>query len=347
MPHPVIDNRTPFAAELLLLTDTEGRPALVPLLQAAFLIGADGSLAPVDPHPAVAMGGEWWGEPGLSSLRLEPQMAPFKTGTDIVLLGHAVAPRAGTTEMAAGLRVGTLQKVVRVTGDRLLLGGSRITAPAAFERIALRWEHAFGGRDRRDPDPSRHRHEPRNPLGRGFRDPSLPRDDTVALPNLEDPARPFGAYGDTPPPAGFGFVAPDWQPRAGFAGTYDERWMAGRRPLLPEDFDARFFTAAADGLWCATPLRGDEPVSLLGVVPEGRLDFRLPSLPPPVCTLALRGGRAAHPVLRLDTLVIDADARRVTLTWRGMQVVRSGPQDLLAMDLRVPGLTLRNPRFAV
>ena len=346
MPHPVIDNRTPFAAELLLLADGEGRPALVPLMQAAFSIGADGELVPLQPQPAVAIGGEWWGEPGLSSPRLEPLMAPFKPGTDIALLGHAVAPRAGTTTLAAGLRVGTLQKVVRVTGDRLLLGGSRITPPAAFERIPLRWELAFGGRDRRHPDPARHRFEPRNPLGRGFRDPSLPRDGTVALPNLEDPARPFAGYGDTPPPASFGFVAPDWQPRAGFAGTYDERWMRERRPRLPEDFDARFFCAAAEGLWCAAALRGDEPVSLVGVVPEGRLDFRLPSLPPPLCRLALRGGRSVEPALRLDTLVIDADARRVVLTWRGMQVVRSGPQDLLAMQLHVPGLGLRHPRFA-
>lgn len=345
MPHPAIDNPTPFATALLLLTDAQGRPALVPMLQAAFSIGRGGELAPLDPQPQVAIGGQWWAEPGTSSLRLEPQIAPAKPGTDVVLLGHACAPHGGTTEMTVGLRVGALRKVVRVVGDRVLVDGTRVTAPRPFERIPLQWERAFGGWDRRDPEPARHRCEPRNPLGRGFRDAEAARDDTVELPNLEDPARPWRGYGDRPPPAGFGFVAPDWQPRAALAGTYDDAWMRTRRPLLPLDFDPRFHVAASDGLASDVPLRGDEPVSVVGTVPEGRLDFVLPSLPPPQCTLVLRGGRDARPVLRLDTVVVDTDARSVLLTWRGCEVVRNGPQDLLAMQVRVPGLGLRHPRF--
>jgi hypothetical protein len=346
MPHPDIDNRTPFGAELLLLADTEGRPLLVPLLQAVFAIGRDGELAVLDPQPAAAIGGTWWGEPGTSSVRLEPQIAPRKPGVDVVLHGHAVATQPGTTEMRVGLRLGPLQKIVHVVGDRRVLTGGRIGAPAPFERIPLRWEHAFGGWDRRDPDPSRHVGEPRNPLGRGLRDPRLPRDDTRLLPNLEDPAHPWRDDADRPPPAGFGFIGPDWHPRAAFAGTYDAAWMRSRRPLLPTDFDPRFFNAAPEGLVCATPLRGDEAVTVAGVVPEGRLDFRLPSLPAPSCELVLRGGRVAEPVLALDTVVIDGDARTVQLTWRGAQVVRSGPQDLLGMRVHVAGLGLRNPRFA-
>lgn len=346
MPHPAIDNRTPFGAELIPLADTEGRALLVPLMQAAFSIGRDGELTVLDPQPPLAIGGAWWGEPGLSSLRFEPQIAPRKPGVDVVLHGHAVAPQPGTTEMRVGLRFGPLQKIVHVVGERRLLIGGRIGAPAPFERIPLRWELAFGGWDRRDPDPARHVGDPRNPVGCGFRDPRLPRDDTMRLPNIEDPAHPWRGEGDRPPPAGFGFIGPDWQPRAAHAGTYDAAWMRSRRPLLPADFDPRFFNAAADGLVCTTPLRGDEAVTVAGVVPEGRLDFRLPSLPTPTCELELRGGRITEPVLALDTVVIDTDARTVLLTWRGAQPVRTGPQDLLGMRLRIAGLGLRHPRFA-
>jgi hypothetical protein len=92
-------------------------------------------------------------------------------------------------------------------------------------------------------------------------------------------------------------------------------------------------------------MRGDEPVTIAGAVPEGRLDFVLPALPPPECTLAIRGGRRVQPSMTLDTIVIDADARTVSMTWRGAHPVRNGPQDLDAMQVRVPGLTLRNGRF--
>ena len=42
------------------------------------------------------------------------------------------------------------------------------------------------------------------------------------LPNLEDPSNPVQAYGQIVTPVGFGFTSPNWQPRASFAGTFDE-----------------------------------------------------------------------------------------------------------------------------
>jgi hypothetical protein len=47
-----------------------------------------------------------------------------------------------------------------------------------------------------------------------------------------------------PSPAGFGPIACHWQPRVGFAGTYGDAWVANRLPLLPDDFDDRFFQSA-------------------------------------------------------------------------------------------------------
>src|SRR6185312_7848826 len=136
-------------------------------------------------------------------------------------------------------------------GTRRLLkrsGAVRVSDPEPFDTIPLIYERAFGGWDRRSEDANEHRCEMRNPAGVGFRDRSLGGDDDLVLPNLEHPDHPFRSYGDAPPPAGFGFIAPNWQPRLALAGTFDVAWDRTRKPLLPKDFDRRFFNAASPGL---------------------------------------------------------------------------------------------------
>ena len=52
--------------------------------------------------------------------------------------------------------------------------------------------------------------------------------------HLEDLRRPIRTLGDRYVPQGFGFIAPHWEPRVGFAGTYDEAWQKNRAPHLPK-----------------------------------------------------------------------------------------------------------------
>jgi hypothetical protein len=89
-------------------------------------------------------------------------------------------------------------------------------------------------------------------------------------------------------PAGFGFIAGDWQPRLALAGTYDEAWTKKRAPLLPKDFDRRFFNAATPGLVTADYLAGNEKVLVLGATAEGRWEFRLPGIEAPRCLVATK-----------------------------------------------------------
>jgi hypothetical protein len=339
MPHFAVRNHTPFAYDSLALTDEEGVPQFVMLVQASFSIGPGGALSLLEEQPAPNVGGEWYGDPAEASPRLEPQMAFVKPSTDVVLLGHAHAQGRGATEVTVGVRVGPVSKVARVIGDRFLVrrsGATAISAPAPFEKMPLIYERAFGGWDRRDADARHHRCEMRNPVGVAFRAGASSDDDELRLPNLEHPEQPFRAYGDTPPPVGFGFIGPNWEPRLRFAGTYDIAWDRQRKPLLPADFDRRFFNAASPGLVTPRYLLGNEAVVVVGASPENRVAFELPGVPPPVCVVDVRGRKSLPVPTNLDTVIVDMDRRVLTLMWRGHLAVRNGPHDVLSVAVGAP-----------
>lgn len=199
--------------------------------------------------------------------------------------------------------------------------------------MPLIYERAFGGWDRTHPDKNLHTCELRNPVGVGFSSGKV-FEDGLRLPNLEDPRRPLRNFGEKPPPAGFGFVAPHWHPRAALAGTYDEAWTKSRAPLLPKDFDTRHMNAASPGLVAPGYLRGDEPVTAVGVKPDGQhFSFLLPGVRPPVARVALTYGDAKLVATNLDTVILEPDDNRVLLLWRACVVLRSGPHDVREIEV--------------
>lgn len=334
---PQQKNLTPFSVEPAFLADEGGQSLFVPIIKGTFRIDGTSSLAVAEEQLPVDLAGTHWGHPDKSSYRFEPECVFVKPATDVVLNGHAYPSERGATHTLAGLRVGKLQKTVRVFGDRFwiksLTGNAQMTEPTPFERMPLIYERAFGGWDRSDPDPSRHRCEPRNPVGVGFGARWSDSQEPPRVPNIEDPQELIRSWTDTPRPAGFGFLGPQWEPRAAFAGTYDERWFAQRMPLLPEDFDRRFFNGASPGLIAPGYLRGDEQVTVLNASPRGRLDFKLPGVAPPMVKVALRDGQNSELSTQLDTVVIDTDAHVVIMIWRAHLMVREVPRDVLAFTV--------------
>jgi hypothetical protein len=182
--------------------------------------------------------------------------------------------------------------------------------------MPLVYERAFGGGDLAVPDPAARPRDPRNPVGAGFTSHVEPaRVEGVRLPNLEDPGALIASPADRPAPAGFGFIARDWLPRRTFAGTYDDAWRADRMPLLPADFDPRFFFRAAHpSLTSPRPFRGGEPVAVTNVADSGELRFQVPATAIEV-TARIRRVAVDIPAT-LDTLLIEPDAERVVVTWR-------------------------------
>jgi hypothetical protein len=178
--------------------------------------------------------------------------------------------------------------------------------------MPLIWERAFGGTDESSEPLAA---DPRNPVGVGFRGRNSARPVAgTSLPNIEDPQQPISSPSHVPPPAGFGAIAPHWQPRQSYAGTYDATWMETRAPYLPQDFDPRFCQVAPAGLATTGHLRGGEIVQATGVTPDGSLQFELPFVRLAV-TYVLDRGEEMRPAL-LDTMIIEPDAARVVLVWR-------------------------------
>ncbi|HLL54429.1 MAG TPA: DUF2169 domain-containing protein [Myxococcaceae bacterium] len=339
MGQPVIENRTPFSFETMFVLDEEGRPLLVPILKATYAISREG-LVLADEQRPVELAGVPWGEPEQSSYRYEPECALWKVATDVVLVGAAVAPDKSTTELLVALQMGALRKTVRVTGDRTWyksLGRISMTRPLPFERIPLRYERAFGGWDRSASDPKQHRFDGRNPVGTGFRANARNFQEGLRLPNLEDPRLPLREFGQVVPVACFGFTSPHWQPRSAYGGTYDEAWTRERMPLLPKNFDRRFFSAASEGLVAPGYLNGREPVTIINASSAGRLAFTLPGVTP-----RLRVERVddedVEPALNLDTVILDTEANRVFLLWRGNLLLDEGPPDLVSLEVTAEGL---------
>ena len=329
MAGPRIVNETPFAFAPLFVTDEVGRPIVSTIVKATFEVAPSGVIVAEEQLP-VDFTGKHHGEAGTSSVRIEPEIAFTKPGTDCVLLGHATAP-SPTAILDVTFAVGPLAKTVRVHGDRWWISGGlgvSLTSPEPFTRMPLVYERAFGGWDRTSENPAKHACEPRNPVGVGFVAPSGTVLHGAPVPNIEDPQDPVTSAKGRCRPAGFGFVACDWEPRVRFAGTYDDAWEKNRAPLLPVDFDRRFLSGASEGLTSTGYLIGDERVVVVGATAERHWEFSLPGIQAPRCTLALRYGATTTLQTNLDTVIVDADARRLTLLWRAFAPLRTGPHDV-------------------
>ncbi len=317
--HVELVNRTPFAAQRLLTVDTTGAEVLAAIVKATFRIAGDHTLSPADEQPPIVLADTFQGEPGRSSILAASDVHPQKPGCDLVLRGRV---RPARPALAAGVRfrVGKHTKSAQVFGLRRWyrrLGFVRLSDPEPFTEIPLIWEHAFGGWDKTPRDSRRHACAVDNPVGRGFRAKRSRKDlDAEPLPNIEDPRRLITSPADRPPPVGFGFVGRDWQPRVGYAGTYDEAWQTGRMPLLPADFDVRYFDRAAPGLIAPEAPAPGTAIEAQGLNCGRDLRCGLPAVD--IEAEVLLSATRTRLDFRLHTLLLDADAEQLQLTYGAM-----------------------------
>jgi hypothetical protein len=330
---PVLSRSTSATVDLLPALAGDGGQLWVVVIKQRFVVTARGGLQRVPGAEVLAADEPWEAEAEASSVRRPSDACPGKPGTDVVVVGNAVAPdRVPVRELDVVVRAGPVQRALHVTGLRVWyrsMAGLALTPPEPFEEVPLRWEYAWGGTDLSDP--KRAVMERRNPVGRGV------ASDPEKLvhqpgPQIEAIDAPITAHARRLTPAGVGAVAPHWEPRIGFAGTMDERWQKERMPLRPVDFDERHYLVAAPGLSSPRPLVGGEEVQLHHMSPGGPLRFELPRLTFGVATVGRRRERTDHRP-SLDTVVLFPGERAVEVTWRtALRAAGHEPRDVLVFE---------------
>ena len=230
-------------------------------------------------------------------------LVPRKARAEVMLVGHAFAPRGeAVRSLVARLVVGAVDKEIEIFGDRAWTREGVLRDGGRFARMPLSWDRAAGG-----PGTS-------NPLGRRTGPAAQPdAQGAVTLPNLQPPGGAPGSRRDPIQPAGFGPLPASFPERLARLGRQAAAWLDAP---LPEDFDLGYFNAApADQQ--VPMLRDGERLILQNLHRDHpRLMTALPAARPRA--FAERAGAPPREVgLRCDTLWIDTDRAICTLTWRG------------------------------
>jgi len=312
---PEFNTRTQATVQLLPHLGMDGAPCLVVVVKQRFAVARSGAVSR-QPGAEIRLVDEPWDpDAEQSSAKLPSDLCLRKPGTDVVVSGSAIPPRRKPMkEMDVTVRVGPVSKRLKVFGTRVWcqgVVGMTLSDPQPFQELPLRWEYAYGGMD--TSDPKKVAHEPRNPFGRGVAaDPSTLEHQPG--PQIEDPDDLISSARSRPAPAGVGTIGSQFQPRLGYAGTYDDRWQKERMPLPPLDFDERHNQVATPGLITPSYLRGGEAVELVGLHEDGPLQFTLPKLAFNATAHTAQGKQEHRPVL--DTVVLEPGERRFELAWR-------------------------------
>jgi len=332
-------NATGMQAGYTMGMQPDGRELLVVAVKGTFKVPDEPDKDPVPAEEQLPLVHTdiFTGEPGFSATLYEIDYAPRKPRCDVLLNGSAYAPGGKPTDrVTVSLRVGSLYKSFDVVDNRFWKTGIlRVgaTAPEPFTVMPISYNNAFGGVDRSQEDPLKHRWYPANHAGVGYHDCLDPKFiDGKPLPNTEETGKkvthPHGNY----KPMAFGPVGRSWQPRIKWVGTYDQNWLDERFPFLPDDFDERYFQSAPEDQQ-TDYLRGGEVVELMNLTPRGWTVFKLPGRLQLPVVFFLRTGERKEVSAVVDTLVLEPDQNRFLLVWRANIPLRRTIREVLKAAL--------------
>lgn len=335
-----LTNATKMQADYTLGVDPSAREHIVVVVKGTFDFperGKEPSLA--EEQVPLVVADTFTNEPGKSAPVYESDFPLNKPLCDVLLNGCAYAPGGKpTTKVQVGMKVGAVAKVFNVVGDRTWQSrGMTVIAgpPKPFTVMPISYDRAFGGVDEMHPDPKNHGAYMPNPVGRGFHKQTAAEFvDAKPLPNTEESnsqvTSPTGRFR----PMSFGPVGRGWEPRYKLAGSYDDDWLAEVFPFLPADFDDAYYQAAPTDQQMPYP-KGGEDVVLLNLTPEGRASFRLPVVEIPI-ELTKDSFERIKMWARLDTVLLEPDAKRMQLTWRASHPLQRDIFELLAVIVGAP-----------
>lgn len=314
-----LENTTPFPANFTLALDKQGHEQIVLVVRATVTLSPDRT-APshVAPRQLPLIEADVFGpDPAWDAPVFETDFAHFRPRCDVLAQARAHAPGGEpATSVDVGIRLGGWAKKFTAHGSRIWLRGAVGHMPSEKRPFLVQdigYDHAYGGIDPEADTPALAKTYPDNPVGLGYYPNSVNREGKPLAQTSEfgaDAVSPDGGF----PPMAFGPLGRTWMPRRQYAGTYDQVWLDHRVPLLPMDFDDRYFQASAPDQQIPYPA-GGEPVELVNLSPEGRLSGQIPRTQI-VVTFERKSGRITQRIANLDTVLFLPDDRVMCLTWR-------------------------------
>ncbi len=315
-----VRTRAPFAVGIVLWRDEAARVVATVVAKATFRLEPGKSPIAETPDP-IRHPDEYWDDGAAGSLRFPSDLAPFKAGHELLVVGHAHATSNRPVHQATA-RVVTIDidKMIATAPPRRFDRDGHLESGPPQTRFSLRYELAPGGADSDNPVGI----DPTSPMpGGGYR---LPQ---IAPANFE--LRP----GQHVPLVGFGPVSHAWPARQARLRPEDREWLLDplRRPR-PRAFDARYFFTAPVDQRSAEAFRADERLVLEGLHPtHARLVTNLGGVSPMLRAIE---SNAPTPTFVGDTIYIDTDRQIATLAFRA--TVPLGDKklmfDLVASDER-------------
>ncbi len=337
-----IINGTDYEADLIQSIDKHGKKFAVIIVKGTFAFPAESGqvLQIAEQQVPIIAADAFEGEPGLSNPYFESEYVGYKARCDIVVKATAHAPEGkAVRKLQAGFQFADLKKTVQVVGDRVWkLGffGLRRSWPKPFTTMPVTYARAFGGTwygRRKDGAGVSYL---RNPVGSGFgRWWYFFRMLGKPLPNLEQPGKPVRWKGGNYKPWSFGPIGRSWDPRRKYGGTYDKKWLKNTFPLLPADFDERYFQCVPENQQTTYP-QGGEEVRLTNLHPQWpEFRFNLPAVDLPMSVqMTNYRNHLLKPVV--DTITIDADAHNVTIVWRSRQPIKRSLREIESIVIGDP-----------
>ncbi len=330
-------NSTPLPAAIVPLEDLEGRAGWLLLVKCTWRLSSNRLAAAEDQAPIrLSSDQRMLGALDLDDTQrealgkrvneqivwLDHELSPHKPAFDVLVAGYATAPdgHAGA-HVDAGLRIGQRVVALRAHAPRRWRLGMLGVRPHALARTVKRvpltyavadWEGGIATVDRSAP--------------------------VEALPWLESLTHPahYGRAGQHP--AAFGPWPTTAPHRKRHAGTYDEVWRAHRMPRPPRDFHPRFYNLAHPELQFEAPPAPGTEISLVHLARRPVIQAAMPHL-----DLAVRTTRehqlSSPEALRYDTLTIEPDLDRMSLTWRAHFPARTPAGLLHQIEVTRPALT--------
>ena len=311
-------NKTPFETGLSLYIDQHGINRVCVAVKATFNIPKNNEkITLARKQLPVTTINEYYGEPGKSSIKYPTDIVLGKVSTDIALNGKAYAPgKKPIDKLTTSLQIENLIKKIIVFGDRSWkksIFDYSMTKPKLFTEMPIIYERAFGGIDDTHKDIKMHGIYDKNPIGRGYCI-NKKNYQKIKLPNLENPDCLISSIKDIPDqPACYGCIEPVWGDNIKYSGTYNEDWRSNQFPLLPTDFNLRFFNIASSRLIADGLLKGGETVKMENLSQQGYLEFSLPEIKLN-CIFRL-GNEQIFTKPDIWTVLFEPDEKRFYMVW--------------------------------